>query len=163
MHFVNHAVILPFLECELCLPVTSSTHPYIFLISARNKFWFMSFFQPASIKNFNEMLPTHLWLMHHPNRLARASMNGVQQLQYMYCRTDQVHRKETLSDNTQTKTVHMHHGSTFYTTMHPYVMIATANQMGMRLPLIMQLFFCRLPHIDHVQMVWPLSLGESNS
>ena len=31
-------VTLPFLVCELCLPVASSTHPYIFLISARNLF-----------------------------------------------------------------------------------------------------------------------------
>ena len=31
-------VVLPFPVCELCLPVVSSTHLYIFLISARNLF-----------------------------------------------------------------------------------------------------------------------------
>ena len=31
-------IILQILVCELCLPVASSTHPYIFLISAKNIF-----------------------------------------------------------------------------------------------------------------------------
>ena len=87
--------ILSFLVCEVCLPVASSTHPYIFLISARNTFWFMSFFQPASIKNVMRCCPhMHLWLMHHPNRLARASMNGVQQLVYVLLRRQSPQKRD---------------------------------------------------------------------